>query len=161
MRFFHGLNKAEVTPLSGSSLGWLSLTGLGLLSVFVDAIMVARVVVSYPNGLVACGSFSQLHHVGVKSVLTCCKESPRSSGGPPASWQGWAMEGKGDVKTQSVYRGSGYRTTLSAMVRGVKREAKHTHMIGVQCALCSSQLCSGLPRPYLSLIGGTRCKKLS
>ena len=128
---------------------------------FVDAIMVARVVVSYPNGLVACGSFSQLHHVGVKSVLTCCKESPRSSGGPPASWQGWAMEGKGDVKTQSVYRGSGYRTTLSAMVRGVKREAKHTHMIGVQCALCSSHLCSGLPRPYLSLIGGTRCKKLS
>ena len=65
------------------------------------------------------------------------------------------MEGKGDVKTQSVYRGSGYRATLSAMVRGVKREAKHTHMIGVQCALCSSLLCFGLPRPYLSLIEGT------
>ena len=70
-------------------------------------------------------------------------------------------KGMGDVKTQSVYRGSGYHATLSAMVRGVKREAKHTHMIGVQCALCSSHLCFGLPRPYLSLIGGTRCKKLS
>ena len=130
----------------------------GLLSMFVDAIMVARVVVSYPNGLVACGSFSQLHHVGVKSVLTCCKESLRSSGGPPASWQGWAMEGKGDVKTQSVYRGSGYRATLSAMVRGVKREVEHKHMIGVQCALCSSSLSLGLPRPHLSLIEGTRCR---
>ena len=62
---------AEVTPLSGSSLGWLSLTGLGLLSMFVDAIMVALVVVSYLERSGGVCSFSQLHHVGVKSVLTC------------------------------------------------------------------------------------------
>ena len=70
-------------------------------------------------------------------------------------------KGMGDVKTQSVDRGSGYHATLSAMVRGVKREAEHKHMIGVQCALCLSSLSLGLPRPHLSLIEGTRCEKLS
>ena len=47
------------------------------------------------------------------------------------------------------------------MVRGVKREAKHTHMIGYNVHYARLAFSFGLPRPHHSLIGGTLVLNIS